>query len=338
MIPNLKIKLTTGLTFPSISPDGKYLLRRRVGRGSEGIVYEAVLCDQKDGAPVALKIFRPIRSTERRSKISLKHSSIISLQNVQSAGRIIYQIMELCDEDVLSSILKSKMGRLSENSSRKIFMATVNALQSCHDHQIFHGDIKPENLLLANGQAKLADFYYDNDIWGCKTGTSQTNLCSFGSQHYLAPELLSCPEHPSSLPASALAAADVWALGLTLFVMAAGYKPWEVASDKDPGYKQFRLDAKSMWPTWFSEDLCSLLKGMLHHEASLRLSLLEVWEHSWVVNERWNEPRPPLEALRIDQQCVVEMGSEAGQANTPESCPCEDPHMSPRKRRKSSNS
>ena len=167
--------------------------------------------------------------------------NVVRVLNVQMSKEndVCYIVMEKCDRDLLHALMDSADQRFTEQEAAWLFGQILNGLDHCHQKELFHGDIKPENLLLKGGVVKLTDF--------C------SNSKSIGSSVYAAPERcgdFSCSEEPgnySSLPSpppptspsssSSLtlsAAADVWSAGVTLFVMCAGYTPWRrpTASDK----------------------------------------------------------------------------------------------------------
>lgn len=91
-----------------------------------------------------------------------------------------------------------------------------------HDHRIVHRDIKPENVLLCAHGAKLADLgvahFFEDDDADSKAGLLRKTE---GTPHFLAPEALQ-----ASGAAFSGYAADVWALGVTLYTMLNGHLPF----------------------------------------------------------------------------------------------------------------
>lgn len=311
----------------SNSSQQQYIKRRCLGKGGEGEVYDCI--ERSTGQNVALKIIRQHQySIQRRLKpvgkqtSGLRHRNIVEVKKKYRLGRQICVVMELCDGDLLSEIENCSHGRYNEFQACQIILQALNGLIACRDKDIFHGDIKPENILLRKSVVKLADFLLDFHDFSERNQCNKNSDLKLGTVEYLAPELLQRPtEQSSTLTAVELAAADVWALGLTLFVMVAGYMPWQLASSDDSGYEEYMRDPESMWPSWFSSELCSLLGGMLQQDVSRRLTLREVWEHSWLVSARGGEPRPELEPLRIeDAQGAEEDQKDNANASTPDSC------------------
>eukprot|EP01041_Mallomonas_annulata_P007325 gene7325-14941_t len=265
---------------PSFTPDGLFQLKRKIGWGSEGQVYEGIHTSTRN--VVAVKLMHPTANKPKAMSSSINHPGIVKTIFIKSEGRCRYEIMEKCDRDVFSAILSSPQKRLNELESWRIFVQIIDALRACHEKRIYHGDIKPENILLLSDQVKLADFFYDIETsYVPQALTRQLSVFEqrLGSRQYLAPELLVIPVDASD---ETLIAGDLWALGLTLFVMVAGYKPWQSATSSDPKYRKFQEDPCSVWPDWFSKDLRCLLSLMLHNDPLQRISLMEVWNHPWV--------------------------------------------------------
>ena len=111
-----------------------------------------------------------------------------------------------------------------------------------------------------------------------------------GKPNYIAPEVLQ-----SSEPFDGFAV-DVWAAGIILFIMLVGLPPFEWAHDEDPRFKMItRGNLRAMLRQWnrtISDDAAELLQNMLRKDPRDRLSLMEVMDHRWVVNENAYPPRP----------------------------------------------
>lgn len=106
----------------------------------------------------------------------------------------------------------------------------------------------------------------------------------FGTIPYQAPEIQnysnSCG-HQFELDYRDFAAIDIWALGVTLFIMVPGTMPWERAIETDPDYLRYLQNRSSFWPASFSKDLQSLLMDMLHPCPAKRSTLSDINKHSW---------------------------------------------------------
>lgn len=128
----------------------------------------------------------------------------------------IHLVMELAEGVMLSDYHKSKATRrLAEEESAYIFRQIVQAIKYCHDNNIFHRDLKTENIMVDEAkQVKLIDFGFSVR----QRDVGKLNLFC-GTPNYMAPELILKKEYfggPS----------DIWALGVLLFRISSGRFPF----------------------------------------------------------------------------------------------------------------
>ena len=126
--------------------------------------------------------------------------------------------MELCDSDLYS--LVESNGCLDEAALRPIAAQMLAGLRHCMAQDVYHGDVKPENVLLKRGVVKLADF-------GLCTFTKTVPRKDTMTPQYAAPELLCYPP----LDAVDVEKADVWSFGITLAICVTGALPMEAYND-----------------------------------------------------------------------------------------------------------
>ncbi|KAE8773679.1 CBL-interacting protein kinase 29 [Hordeum vulgare] len=165
--------------------------------------------------------------------------------------------------DVLGGELFSLVdsdGRMTEDLARHYFRQLVSAVRYCHSRGVYHRDIKPENLLLdGEGELKVADF-----------GLGAIALC--GTPAYVAPEILSKQgHHPAKV--------DIWSCGVVLFVLAAGYLPFNDTSLINMYRKIYA--GRFRCPNWFSPALRHLLRRILDPNPATRIDTDGIMEHPW---------------------------------------------------------
>src|SRR5689334_17805290 len=142
----------------------RYRLERELGAGGMATVYLSE--DVRHHRPVAIKVLHPelsaILGPERFLKeieltASLQHPHILPLFDSGSAGGLLYYVMPLVDGETLRARLERER-QLPLADAVQIASEVADALQYAHGRSIVYRDIKPENILLQNGHALVADF------------------------------------------------------------------------------------------------------------------------------------------------------------------------------------
>jgi predicted ATPase/tRNA A-37 threonylcarbamoyl transferase component Bud32 len=207
-----------------------YRLDELIGRGGMGEVYRAV--DTRLHRPVAVKLMRDKTGDtalsitrflrEARAASALNHPNIVVVHDIGETddGRH-YIVQEFID----GVTLRATMAR--ENTLAAVVdvgRQVAKALAAAHAAGIIHRDIKPENVMMrGDGYAKVLDFglarvHESGTITETHSSTESNPLALIGTMAYMS------PEHARGAPAGA--PADVFALGVTLYEMLAGRRPW----------------------------------------------------------------------------------------------------------------
>lgn len=256
---------------------GKYELGKLLGCGAFAKVYHAR--DVLNGRSVAVKVInkKKIMSSNLVSNIKreisimrrLNHPHIVKLYEVLATKSKIYCVMEFVKGGELFA--KIAKGRFSEDLSRKYFQQLISAVGYCHSRGVFHRDLKPENLLLdENGNLKVSDFGLSAVKDQIRTDGLLHTLC--GTPAYVAPEILSKKGYDG-------AKVDVWSCGVILFVLTAGYLPFN-----DPNlmsmYKKI-YKGEFRCPKWMSSDLRRLLSRLLDTNPETRITVDQIIHDPW---------------------------------------------------------
>ena len=151
------------------------------------------------------------------------HKSIVKLMEVLASRTKIFIVIELVTGGELFDKIVSA-GRLDEDKARLYFRQLVDGVEYCHSKGVCHRDLKPENLLLdENGMLKISDFglsaLYDGDADG-NSSRSQLLHTTCGTPNYVAPEVLADKGYDGRT-------ADVWSCGVILYVLLAGFLPFD---------------------------------------------------------------------------------------------------------------
>jgi serine/threonine-protein kinase len=213
---------------------GHYRVLQKLGEGGMGVVYRAH--DEQLDREVAIKVLpasgfhdaqaRARLLREARSAAALNHPNICTVYEVGEAEGQAYIAMELVPGQPLSAKLAG--GSLPPAEVLRYGLQLADALTHAHDHSLIHRDLKSANVMItAEGRAKILDFGLAKRAAGeeLAEATTQSELSLtrpgtvVGTLAYMAPEQL------RGQPADVRS--DVWALGVVLYEMAAGARPFQ---------------------------------------------------------------------------------------------------------------
>lgn len=255
----------------------RYEMGKLLGKGSFAKVYHAR--NIKTSESVAIKVIDKdkIKKCGLMDQIIqeisvmklVKHPNIVQLYEVMATKTKIYFVIEYVKGGELFK--KVQRGRLKEDVARTYFQQLISAVDFCHTRQVYHRDLKPENLLLDGSRnLKISDFGL-SALPNCKRkdGLLHT-IC--GTPAYVAPEVISQKGYDG-------AKADIWACGVILYVLLAGYLPFQDKNMMDMYKKICKAELK--WPSWFSSDVRKLLRRILHPNPNRRISIEEIRTHPW---------------------------------------------------------
>jgi NarL family two-component system response regulator LiaR len=204
---------------------GRFELGYFIREGGVGRVYKGR--DRQSGEPVAIKVLRPevildapdlVERFRREGEVlrSLNHPNIVKVLATLEEGGQAYIVMEYVAGGSLADCLL-RQPQLPVERALRIALELADALARAHHLNIIHRDIKPGNILLAeDGAPRLTDFGLAHiAAYPAITGRGQV----IGTFQYLSPE--GCNRQPLD------ERADIWSLGVVLFEMLAGERPFE---------------------------------------------------------------------------------------------------------------
>lgn len=210
---------------------GEYLVRRLVGEGGMGKVFEAE--ERLSKRRVALKVLRPelARSEEGRRLFlnemtilaHLDHPGVVRCLACTEVDGQLVMALEFLEGRTLRQVLIERE-RLDWDEAVGITVQIASALAAAHRQEppIVHRDLKPENvMLLGDGTVKVMDF----GIAKVLQALSKTTTHSVGTLQYMSPEQIDA--------AGVDARSDLYCLGLVLYEMLTGKAPFESASPRE---------------------------------------------------------------------------------------------------------
>ncbi|KAK3162240.1 hypothetical protein QOZ80_1BG0087250 [Eleusine coracana subsp. coracana] len=259
-----------------------YTVGKELGRGQFGVTS---LCTHKaTGERFACKTIakRKLSTKEdvedvRREVQIMYHlagqPNIVELKGAYEDKQSVHLVMELCAGGELFDRIIAK-GKYTEREAAALLRTIVEIVHTCHSLGVIHRDLKPENFLLLSkdehAPLKATDF-------GLSVFFKQGEVFKdiVGSAYYIAPEVLKRSYGPE---------ADIWSVGVILYILLCGVPPFWAESEHGifnailRGQVDFSSDP---WPR-ISSGAKDLVRKMLTSDPKKRISAYDVLNHPWI--------------------------------------------------------
>jgi eukaryotic-like serine/threonine-protein kinase len=277
---------------------GRYEIKRLLGQGGMGRVYEAEHRELKKR--VAIKALLPalaasedarqrfLREGEAASRI--RHPHVVDVTDVGSEGSVIFLVMEYLEGEDLSHLIE-RQGFLPPVQSVEILLPVAAAIATAHDQGVIHRDLKPENIFLARTavggiQPKVLDFGISKVLGGSRTQALTGTAATMGTLNYLPPESLNAAR-------DADARSDQYGLGVILYECVTGQR----AFDEPTFYQVLKKIAEGQFapPCAVRPELPRRLESVILRAMSL-------------------EPAQRFESVRHFGAALLEFASDAARA------------------------
>ena len=255
-----------------------YIIEKEIRKCNYGTIYSGLhkITDEK----VAIKI---ISKNSLKTNINyltlinneisilklLYHQNIIQLYEIIESSLHIYIITEIFTGQDLFHLIQNKKF-LSEKDSKIIFTQIIKALYYIHKMKICHRNIKPENIIITeNKKVKIINFeyifYYNS--------SSNIIFDIIGNDIYTCPEMNKENEYKGEL-------CDVWSCGILLYFMVTGNLPF---NEQNGNLNNENINNGILnIPNYLSEDLVSLIKGMIEVDINKRFNLNDIIFSKWL--------------------------------------------------------
>ncbi|MBB6170399.1 hypothetical protein HNR23_000459 [Nocardiopsis mwathae] len=205
---------------------GPYLIRRRIGQGGMGVVYQAE--DPRTDRLVAIKVLRPevagdhiarARLDREVNTMRLVHSrNVAEVIDADTTARLPWVVTEYVPGPTLDATV-SNHGPLRGRALTRFVAGLAQAIDDIHAADVIHRDLKPGNVIISNGEPIVIDFGIAHAVDGAKLTQTGTFV---GTPSYLSPEVI---EGTDLGPAT-----DVHAWGATVAFAATGEPPYGAGS------------------------------------------------------------------------------------------------------------
>lgn len=256
--------------------DGKVIrgldIKERVGRGRYGTVYRVV--SRQWGCDFCLKIIsnaeadpltRYLFTQEAETLRLVCHINVVRLYDYFEEDGNFLIVLEYCPNGSLQSMIDST-GPLSMVSIRVLFKQIFDATKYFHSIRICHRDLKPANIACDRlGRPKILDWGYSTVV---QEGQLLDTYC--GSFPYTPPECVKREPYDGRK-------ADMWSLGVTLYVCAFGRDPWRQSRDR-------LLAGELTFDEGANPQLCDLVTRLVRVNPDERLSAEEALSHPFFVD------------------------------------------------------
>ena len=195
----------------------------------------------------------------------LKHRNILTLYEIYESPKYIYLVTEyLPGKDLIEKLIRQK--RFNEEEALRIFFQLLDALTYMHKMNICHRNIRTEHIVFdKNNRPKIVGFGFSSFYESNKLIEG-----AYGSLCYACPEIIDeIPYNPEL--------ADVWSLGVILYVLICGYLPF---SDEDDNKNKILISSgKIDFPKEISNKLKDLLRHMLDINPNKRYTFQKIIKH-----------------------------------------------------------
>jgi serine/threonine-protein kinase len=223
---------------------GKYTILERLGEGGAGVVYKAV--QEPLERVVAIKLLSRARVSsaeylerfrrEARVAVTLNHQNIVRGLDYGEADGYHFFVMEFVEGETLQQII-TREGMLDEKRAFTIALQITEALQHATSFALVHRDIKPENILMTvDGAPKLCDMGLAKPSM-FETAEAVKSGTTIGTPLYMSPEQILGKEEADFR-------SDIYSLGVALFEMVTGQRPFSGATVDEIVRKQLRETPK----------------------------------------------------------------------------------------------
>ena len=290
-VRDIEIKVGKSMIKKTTNPEETYTQIKELGEGAFGKVIKVEHKFTKEYRAIKIidktNLIDGIEDNEIENEItilkSLDHPNIIKVYEFYDYNGSIFIVSELVGDGDLYKLIE-ELKVLNEQLSLKILYQLLSAVTYLHSENVFHGDIKPENIMIDNfKKCKISNKSTKTDLFGFDIklidfGTSKMfnkpkvfhNLV--GTAFYVAPEVILGGYHKQC---------DIWSAGVVFYVMLTGRFPFDGESDEEIfnkiKYEKPIMNSKEI--KLLSPEIRDLLTKMLEKDPIERITAKEAMIH-----------------------------------------------------------
>jgi serine/threonine protein kinase len=259
--------------------------------------------------------------------------NVVQLYDIYEDAGNIFMVFELIDGEELFDMICAN-GFYSEHEAVEILRAVCRGLKACHDRNVMHRDIKPENIMCPItdnnthdlSKATIIDFGLAAIL---EPGTYATEAS--GSPGYVAPEILvGCPYDR---------AVDMWSLGVTAYILLAGYPPWVEDIEVPVEDQIIAGDYEFHSPEW--DDVSATAKDWIRRllvlDPTKRMTVSEALQHPFLklsvapaqIKVEYADSNKPVKKSDVPPPIVKPANTKPKSESTPNVKPASKPDKPP---------
>eukprot|EP00644_Phytophthora_capsici_P001150 jgi/Phyca11/576280/estExt2_Genewise1.C_PHYCAscaffold_860070 len=189
-------------------------------------------------------------------------------------GQTLYFVLEYCaGGDLYSAVNRGQNRRLACVDALAVLKEVATGVAYLHSRNIAHRDLSLENIMLSHGVCKIGDF-------GLSTRADHPCVERVGKAYYMAPEVVADGVVYSPK------AADIWSLGIILFILLTGSPLVPLATEEDAAFCAFKkVTVREVLAAWHMTEVVEgsalqLLESMLQCNPEQRLTIEQVLNHN----------------------------------------------------------
>ena len=251
-----------------------YLITKELGKGSYAVVKLATHKLTKNKYAIKIYSKQSLIDPQKRNTVKneinilkqIDNENVMKLYDIIDTSSNLYLVLEYINGINLLEIIKNeKYHFLKEQRAKKIFLQIVKGILYCHNKNIFHRDIKLENILvLKDDTIKIIDFGFGIK---CNKDTYQKLFC--GTPSYMPPEIVKKEKYIACY-------SDIWSLGILFYAMLFGIFPFK-GKDDDELFEKI-IEAKLSFPEYnqIGDKTKELFKQIFVINPNRRISLDEM--------------------------------------------------------------
>ena len=251
-----------------------YLITKELGKGSYAVVKLAVHKITRNKYAIKIYSKQTLIDPQKRNTVKneinilkqIDNENVMKLYEVIDTPSNLYLVQEYINGVNLLEILKNEKNHyIKEQRAKKLFTQIVKGISYCHKKNIFHRDIKLENILvLKDDTIKIIDFGFGIK---CNRDTLQKLFC--GTPSYMAPEIVKKEKYIACY-------SDIWSLGVLFYAILFGIFPFK-GKDDDELFEKIN-EANLVFPEYnpLSEKIKQMIQKIFVHTPNQRITLDEM--------------------------------------------------------------